>query len=80
MLDPFLNSGFNLDILLLSGTVDKEIDRFSIYIIGRASSEAPSFKNRPEMLSMPTAFEMLIEESNFSVYSLVTRTREKFLS
>jgi hypothetical protein len=57
-----------------------EIDKFNICITGQDNLVAPSFRNCPEILSIPAAFDIFISESSFSIYSLFTGAKEKDLS
>ena len=54
--DPFLYNGFNLAILQLLGKSPEEMEILNISAIGFARIFAPSFKNLPEILSIPAAF------------------------
>ena len=56
VLDPFLNNGLSFAILQPSGKADVEIDRLQIWEMGNAKFFAPSFKNFPDILSIPEAF------------------------
>ena len=60
VLDPFLYNGFNLAILQSLGKNPEEMEILHIFVIGFARIFAPSFKNLPEILSIPAAFEMSI--------------------
>ena len=50
---PFLKSDFNFAILQASGNVTEEIDRFHNLVIGVVNNFAPSFRNIPEISSIP---------------------------
>ena len=58
VLDPFLYNGFNLAILQSLEKSPEEMEILHIFAIGFARIFAPSFKNLPEILSIPAAFEM----------------------
>ena len=53
VLVPFLKSDFNFAILQASGNVTEEIDRLRNSVIGVINSFAPSFRNIPEISSIP---------------------------
>ena len=57
---PFLKLGLRSAVLQAFEKVLKVIDRLQISRRGLARISAPSFKNFPERLSMPAAFEILI--------------------
>ena len=57
---PFLKIGLSFATLQAFGKVLEVIDRLQISLRGFARISAPSFKNFPERLSMPAAFEMSI--------------------
>ena len=58
--DPFLYKGFNLAILPSIGKRPEEMELLHISAIGFTRICAPSFKNLPEILSIPAAFEMFM--------------------
>ena len=60
VLDPFLYNDFNLAILQSLGKSPEEMEILHIFAIVFARMFAPSFKNLPEVLSVPAAFEMSI--------------------
>ena len=66
VLAPFLNIGFNLAILHSSGKVDNFIDKFIIFLKGRANTSALSLRNFAGIWSIPVA-------------SLVSRLSKSFL-
>ena len=55
VLEPFLNNGLSFAILQASGNVDLEIERLQIFDISTARIFAPSFRNFPDMFSIPEA-------------------------
>ena len=57
---PFLYNGFNLATLQSLGENLEEIELLHTSAIGSARIFAPSFKDSPEILSVPATFEMLI--------------------
>ena len=57
VLEPFLKSGLIFAILQLLGNELSLTERFQILEIGLAKISAPSFRNLPDNLSMPTAFD-----------------------
>ena len=56
VLDLILCNGFNLPILQSLGKSSEEMEILHIFAIGFARIFAPSFKNLPEILSIPAAF------------------------
>ena len=56
----FLKIGLSFATLQAFGKALEVIDRLQISLRGFARISAPSFKNFPERLSMPAAFEMPI--------------------
>ena len=60
VLNPFFCNGFNLAILQSLGKSPEEMEILHIVAIGFARICAPSFKNLPEISSIPAAFEMPI--------------------
>ena len=60
VLDPFLYNGFTLAILQSLEESPEEMEILNIFVIGFVRIFAPSFKNLPEILSIPAAFEMSI--------------------
>ena len=71
VLDPFLYNGFNLAILQSLGKSNEEMEILHIFAIGFASIFAPSFKNLPEILSIPAAFKMPINCKTSKTFSVV---------
>ena len=59
-LNPFLLKGFNLAILQSFGKSPEEIGVLHISAMGFARVFAPSFKNLPEILSIPAALLLLL--------------------
>ena len=59
-MDPFLRNGFSLAILQSFGKKPEEMEILHISAIGFARMFASSFKNLPEILSIPAAFEISI--------------------
>ena len=64
VLDPFLYNGFNLAILQSLGKIPEEIEILHIFAVGFARIFATSFKNLPEILSIPADFEISINLQN----------------
>ena len=62
VLDPFLYNGFSLTVLVLLRKSPEEMEILHIFAIGFGRIFAPSFKNIPEFLSIPAAFEKSIIE------------------
>ena len=60
VLGPFLYNGFNLAILKSLGKSPEEMEILHIFGTGFTRMFAPPFKNLPEILSIPAAFEMSI--------------------
>ena len=58
VLDSFLCYGFHLAILQSFGKSPEEMGILHIFTIGFSRIFAPSFKNLPEILSIPAAFEI----------------------
>ena len=58
--DPFLYNDFNLAILQSLGKSPEEMEILHVFAKGFARIFAPSFKNLPEILTIPAAFEMSI--------------------
>ena len=77
VLDPFLYNGFNLAILLSLGKSPEEMEILHIFAIGFARIFAPSFKNLPEILSIPAAFEMSINSKTSKIFFSVVKFRLK---
>ena len=61
VLDPYSYNGFSLANLKLLGKSREEMEVLHISAVGFARLFAPSFKNIPEILSIPAAFEMSIQ-------------------
>ena len=59
-LDPFLYNGFNLAIFHSLRKSPEEMEILHIFAIGFSKILASSFKNLPENLSFPAAFEISI--------------------
>ena len=55
VLAPFLNIGFNLAILHSSGKVDNFIDKFILFLKGKANTSAQSLRNFAGIWSIPAA-------------------------
>ena len=66
-LGPFLYKGFNLAILQSLGKNPEEMGLLNISAIGFARIFALYFKNLPEILSIPSVFEM-------SIHSKISKT------
>ena len=79
VLDPFLYNGFNLAILQSLGKSPEEMQVLHIFSIGFARIFAPSFKNLPETLSIPAAFEMSINSKTSKTFLSVVKFRLKIL-
>ena len=56
---PFLNSGFNFAILQASGKLPNVMERLHDSLMGFDKIHAPSFKDFPEIWSIPAAFVTL---------------------
>ena len=68
VLDRFLYNGFNLAILQSLGKSPEEMGMLHIF----ARISAPSFKNFPEILSIPADFEMSINcKTSKNFFSIV---------
>ena len=76
-LDPFLYNGFNLAILQSLGKSPEEVEILHIFVVGFSRIFAPSFKNLPEMLSIPAAFEMSISCKTPKTFFAVVKFRLK---
>ena len=77
VLDPFLYNGFNLAILQSLGKSPEEMEILHIFVIGFARIFAPSFKNLPEILSIPAAFEMSVNCKTSKTFFSVVKFRLK---
>ena len=76
-MDPFLHNGFNLAILQSLGKSPEEMEILQIFAIGFARIFAPPFKNLPEILLIPAAFEMSINCKTFKTFFSVVKFRLK---
>ena len=62
---PFSNKGFSNAILHVFDNLDNFIVRLHTFLIGLAKAVAPSFKNLPPILSIPSNFAGLISAMSF---------------
>ena len=77
VLDPFLHNGFILAILQSLGKSPAEMEILHIFVIGFARIFAPSFKNIPQILSIPAAFEVSINCKTSKTFFSVVKLRLK---
>ena len=77
VLCPLLSNGFNLATLKSLGKSPEEMEILRIFVIGFARVFAPSFRNRPEILSIPAAFEMSINCKTSKTFFSVVKFRLK---
>ena len=77
VLDPFLYNVFNLAILQSLGKSPEEMEILHPFTIGFTEIFAPSFKNLPENLSNPSAFEMSINCKTSKTFFSVVKFRLK---
>ena len=68
VLAPFFNIGLNLAILRSSGKLNNFIDKFIIFLNGRANTSAPFLRNFAETSFIPAA----LPESRRSKIFLIT--------
>ena len=59
----------SLAILQSNGNFERFIERLHSFDIGKAKTNAPSFKNLLNKLSIPAAFYGLVSVSNFKILS-----------
>ena len=77
VLYPFLYKGFNLAILQSLGKSPEEMEVLHISAIGFARIFATSFKNLPQILSIPAASEMSINCKISKTLFFVVKVRLK---
>ena len=75
--DPFSHNGFNFVIFQSFGKSPKEMDILYIFTTCFARIFPPTFKNFPETLSIPTAFEVSIHCKTSETLISVVRARLK---
>ena len=68
VLDPFLYNGFNIAVLHSLGKSPEEMEMLDFFAIGFGRIFTSSFKNLPEILSVPAAFEMSINCKTFKTF------------
>ena len=77
VLDPFLYNGFNSAILQSLGKSPEEMEILHVFAIGFARIFAPSFKNLPQILSIPADFEMSINCKTCKTFFSIVKFRLK---
>ena len=77
VLDPFMYNGFNLVILQSPGKSLERMEILHIFAIDFSRIFAPSFKNLPEISSIPVAFEMSVHCKTSETFFFVVQIRLK---